>query len=122
MSKNQLLEALEPLLHTISSLDLTHSNIANRLEEQHPFSALSPIKKLLLDGLKDGWLCPKGKEGLYYGRLKKADQGEISNLIGYSNNSPYEIPKNPDLIINTDASSDLKKNIGNFYKFILSKF
>ena len=37
-------------------------------------------------------------KGLY----KKALKGEISNMIGLSSANPYEPPKNPDLIINTE--------------------
>jgi len=79
---------------------------------------LSPNYNLIYMQSSISALKKRDVKGLY----KKADRGEISNLIGYSNNSPYEIPKSPDLIINTDTSSDLKRNVGNFYKFIISQF
>lgn len=49
-------------------------------------------------------------KGLY----KKAQKNEIINFIGFHKNSPYEIPKNPDLEIRTD-----KISIGDSVKKIL---
>ncbi len=40
-------------------------------------------------------------KGLY----KKAKKGEIKNLIGFSQNSPYEKPQKPDLEIRTDKTN-----------------
>lgn len=40
-------------------------------------------------------------KGLY----QKARNGEIGNLIGYSQNHPYEAPKKPDLIIPADRQT-----------------
>ena len=51
--------------------------------------------------------CPKNilisrdPKGLY----TKALKGEVKNLIGFSPQSPYEIPENPDLAIRTDQES-----------------
>ena len=39
------------------------------------------------------------------GIYKKAQLGEIKDLIGFSESSPYEAPKNPDLEIKTDKTS-----------------
>ncbi|NQV57281.1 MAG: adenylyl-sulfate kinase, partial [Rhodospirillales bacterium] len=38
-------------------------------------------------------------KGLY----AKARNGEMDNLIGYSDQAPYDIPANPDLLIETDT-------------------
>lgn len=46
-------------------------------------------------------LIKKDVKGLY----KKAIAGEISNFIGFSDGSPYEVPKNPDLKIDTHILS-----------------
>ena len=40
-------------------------------------------------------------KGLY----KKATNGEINNFIGISTSNPYEIPENPDLVVNTKQNS-----------------
>jgi len=49
-------------------------------------------------------------KGLY----KRAKKGEIKNMIGFSEDSPYEMPKNPDLEIRTD-----KTEIGQSIEIIL---
>ena len=43
-------------------------------------------------------LVKRDTKGLY----KAADQGEITDLIGYSLTNPYEEPNDADLILNTD--------------------
>ena len=43
-------------------------------------------------------LVRRDTKGLY----KKALKGEIDNLIGFSRKIPYEEPKNPDMILETD--------------------
>lgn len=50
-------------------------------------------------------------KGLY----KKAKSGEINNLIGFSENSPYERPQNPEITIKTD-----KKGIAESLEAILN--
>ncbi|MBI3631798.1 MAG: adenylyl-sulfate kinase [Candidatus Staskawiczbacteria bacterium] len=45
---------------------------------------------------------------------EKAKKGEIKNMIGFSENSPYETPKSPDLEIRTD-----KIEIGKSIELIL---
>jgi adenylyl-sulfate kinase len=52
-------------------------------------------------------------KGLY----RKAQQGIIHNMIGYSGNSPYEKPRNPDYVVDTEASS-IKRASENFFCFI----
>ena len=39
-------------------------------------------------------------KGLY----KKSQAGQIKNMIGFHENSPYEIPQNPDIIIKTNET------------------
>lgn len=51
-------------------------------------------------------LVSRDTKGLY----KKARDGEISNLIGYSDDSLYETPVSPDLTINTTTIDDPDKN------------
>ena len=43
-------------------------------------------------------------KGLY----KKAFRGELDNLIGVSKKNPYQIPKNPDFIVNTDCQTQIE--------------
>ena len=53
-------------------------------------------------------------KGLY----KRARAGEIKNYTGID--SPYEIPENPELIIDTDKES-LEESVSNIYSFLKSK-
>jgi adenylyl-sulfate kinase len=53
-------------------------------------------------------------KGLY----KKADNGEITDLIGYSISNPYDDPKNFDLMINTTHQSKINESKNQFYQFI----
>jgi len=53
-------------------------------------------------------------KGLY----KRARAGEIKNYTGID--SPYEIPENPELIIDTDKES-LQESVNNIYSFLESK-
>jgi len=62
-------------------------------------------------------LRKRDKKGLY----KKSDNGEIKDLIGYSDTNPYDIPEDYDLIIDTGKESDLKKSKQLFERFVLSK-
>jgi len=54
-------------------------------------------------------------KGLY----SKAVSGEIENFTGIS--SPYEDPKNPDLILNTDKES-IEESVNKLEDFIIKEF
>ena len=56
-------------------------------------------------------------KGLY----KRADLGELSNLIGYSDNNPYDVPVNYDLMINTCKESNIEESKQLFLDFVKSK-
>lgn len=55
-------------------------------------------------------------KGLY----GKAKRNQINNLIGYSPSNIYEIPQNPDFVVNSGQDS-VKKSISEFYAFIIHK-
>lgn len=59
-------------------------------------------------------LKERDTKGLY----KKADMGLIDNLIGYSERSVYEEPKNADLKIDTSSKIDSKNNFKILSHFI----
>ena len=54
-------------------------------------------------------------KGLY----SKAISGEIENFTGIS--SPYEDPKNPDLILNTEKES-IEESVNKLESFIIKEF
>jgi adenylylsulfate kinase-like enzyme len=59
-------------------------------------------------------LRDRDTKGLY----KKADDGEITDLIGYSKSNPYDDPLNFDLMINTTHQSEINESKNQFYQFI----
>lgn len=63
-----------------------------------------------MDALKE-----RDPKGLY----KKAENGEILDLIGYSSVNPYEVPVDYDLMLETSNSSDLDKTKREFSRYIL---
>ena len=56
-------------------------------------------------------------KGLY----QKAGRGEVTNLIGFSPESPYEPPSSPDLILDTESET-LDKSVGKLARFIQARF
>ena len=53
-------------------------------------------------------------KGLY----AKADRGELSDLIGYSESNPFDEPEDADLIINTGSMSDLYDSVKKINGFV----
>ncbi len=78
---------------------------------------LSPNYSLLYIYADIESLKKRDTKGLY----KKADEGEIIDLIGYSDSNPYDVPEDYDLIIDTSRESDLNKSKQIFTKFVLDK-
>ena len=62
-------------------------------------------------------LRARDPKGLY----RKADQGIIKDLIGYSNSNPYDAPEEFELKIDTSAESDLLRSKDMFTSFITNK-
>ena len=58
-------------------------------------------------------LKQRDPKGLY----KKADLGEINNLIGYSELLNYDVPVDYDLMIETSDSSNKSKSVNLLYEF-----
>ena len=61
-------------------------------------------------------LQTRDTKGLY----AKAIRGEIKNMIGFSRNAPYESPRKPDIIINTNSKS-VAESVSDLHGFIKSK-
>ena len=56
-------------------------------------------------------------KGLY----RRADLGQLSNLIGYSDNNPYDVPMNYDLMISTGKQSNIEESKQLFLDYVKSK-
>ena len=78
------------------------------------------VRKILKESFVEVFVnCPLGEcvkrdtKGLY----AKAQKGEISNLLGFNDGYPYEIPENPDLEIKTNELS-LEQSLEKIMKFL----
>ena len=76
-------------------------------------------KKIIGDGFLELYVeshedvrVARDPKGLY----KKAQEGHIKNLIGYGGVA-YEVPKGPDIVVNTDTSTPAE-NAANILKFL----
>jgi adenylylsulfate kinase len=49
---------------------------------------------------------------------KKADRGEITDMIGYSSTNPYEVPEEPELLLDTSSPETLEPSIETIVNFI----
>ena len=75
MSMNALLQALDPIIKTLDTLDLNRPDEARQtLTERYPLDSteLATVIDLVKDGIDGGWLCPRSGGGLRYGRAAKA--------------------------------------------------
>ena len=61
-------------------------------------------------------LRERDPKGLY----EKADNGDILDLIGYSDSNPYHIPTDADLVIDTSNGHEVEKSKKKIVKFILN--
>ena len=68
-----LMVALAPILRQLASCDPSQPDLAHQLDQQFPLDGeiLTVVRKLLENGLSEGWLCPRGEPGMSYGRLSK---------------------------------------------------
>ena len=74
MSSESLLEILTPLLEILSRIDTDDPESSAVLARELPMDGdqMSRIRELVVEGIAEGWLTPRGEEGLRYGRLAKA--------------------------------------------------
>ena len=71
MSLAQLQTEVQPICEFIRTLDINANNANILLEEAFPLSSLGSIRSLVLSGIEQGWLCPRGDSPLRYGRVQK---------------------------------------------------
>ena len=59
-------------------------------------------------------LRDRDTKGLYLA----SDKGRITDLIGYSESNPYEVPIKPELVINTSNKASQRESVSIFYKYV----
>jgi adenylylsulfate kinase len=96
------------IISIISSIDKVRKKIGKML---------SPNFYLIYVWADIKSLKRRDPKGLY----KKADEKEITDLIGYSDGNPYDVPLDSDLIIETSENSDLYQCQQRCLKFILDQ-
>ena len=80
MNKTALIEAVQPICQFIQSLDLNQPDCISKLDAAFPMGKLDHIRKLVEEGIQDGWLCPRGQSPLTYGRLQKSTAPDIIGI------------------------------------------
>lgn len=79
--------------------------------------ALSPKFSLVYLSAPINILKERDTKGLY----KLADSGQINNLVGYSSSNPYDIPLDPDLILDVSGVKTEIHLAEELYEFIIYK-
>ena len=71
-----LLRVLEPIMAHLKGFDTTQPDAAEVLNHTLPLGcpALQPVEAMVRQGLSEGWLCPRGEDGMRYGRVCKAPE------------------------------------------------
>jgi len=69
-----LLETLQPVLDHLTTVDVGDPGASAALNAALPLAsdAVQAVRALVVAGLADGWLTPRGGPGMSYGRLSKA--------------------------------------------------
>ena len=67
-----LITALSPLLKDLAQSE--HASAAQHLNSSWPVDSekLQPIRRMVLEGIQEGWFAPRGEDGMKWGRLAKA--------------------------------------------------
>lgn len=95
------------LVPVISPLDKVRRMVKERLE---------PGFYLIYCNAKLESVMERDVKGLY----QKAKEGKIPDMIGFSEVSPYEIPKNADLVLNTDGKVETEEEtVSKVFEFIM---
>lgn len=75
-----LMEALEPVLAVLKTVDVTKPGAAHALNEQLPLQGarLQRVRELVREGVSAGWLCDRENAGVKFSRVHKAKDGGLS--------------------------------------------
>ena len=71
-----LLNALAPLLDRLADVDTAADGATAALNQSIPLGGalLQPIEALVRQGIREGWLTPRGNPGVKYGRVSKPSE------------------------------------------------
>lgn len=89
MSSDRLLLALDPVLRTLQTLDLSDpAGAKSGLDSQLPLADLEAVRRLTVEGFEEGWLLPHENAGVKYGRLVKDRGGWSIDAVVMSGPGP----------------------------------
>ena len=89
MSSERLLQALDPVLKVLSTLDLSDPEGAKSgLDSQLPLEDLEALRRLTVEGYEEGWLLPHENGGVQYGRVEKDRAGWSVDAVLMSGPGP----------------------------------
>jgi len=73
-SPDRLVEALKPVLQSLTETDLNQSGAAHCLNNSHAISSpeMQEIREIIRSGIESGWFAPRGEPGMKWGRLAKS--------------------------------------------------
>ena len=95
MSKTELQQSIQPLCSLIQSLNFGSDPIEKILNEMFPLHKLDNIRSLCVQGIHQGWLCPRGASPLRYGRLQKSSHSDIIGVDTVDMDGTLEPCKGP---------------------------
>lgn len=78
-----LIEALQPILREIASLDAADPAAAAQLNARFPLDGetLAPVLALVAQGVAGGWLTPKGEPGMRFGRVSRPAPETLDHAV-----------------------------------------
>ncbi|HMR81389.1 MAG TPA: DUF4863 family protein [Polyangiaceae bacterium] len=85
-----LLEALQPLLAIIKTVDPTDPNAAATLSQALPpdSAQMAQLKALVRQGVEAGWLCDRENDGIRFSRVHKAAGADDWGIDAVHMNKP----------------------------------
>lgn len=85
-----LLEALQPLLAIIKTVDPTDPNAAATLSQALPpdSAQMAQLKELVRQGVEAGWLCDRENDGIRFSRVHKATGADDWGIDAVHMNKP----------------------------------
>ena len=79
-TREDLIEALGPLLAAVNETNVADPNAVNLLSSKFPIQSpqVQRVKQLLREGVEARWLCDRENDGVRYSRVKKSADGSLS--------------------------------------------
>ncbi len=115
--KEQLLEALAPLVEFLDTLDPASADAATALNARYPVDGddMKKLASIFADGVADGWLCDRdGGPGVTYSRVTKKTGGSDFSIDAVRMDRPALGHAHPtgefDLCFATDGEPEFDGN------------